>query len=179
MGQAASLRHYSFSERLIGGALLDSDVYNDIRDDQTANKQALLVLLLPTSFGQVLRFLHHPDRGVKHLLFDLAFFFVLAVALFGIAHFWMNPATSRAKLPGFFRTFAFSNAPNLLLILSPVPVLGGYMFAISEIWSIPTTIMAVRQALGLSLLRSIAVSVLASLAALAGILVLPITVFFT
>jgi hypothetical protein len=172
---AVSLWHYTFSERLIGVATLNSAVFDDIRDDSAASQQALLILLVPTSLRQLKDFQSDPARAILFALLGLVLGYLISTVFFGIAKFWLVRATSWEQFPGFLRTFAFSCTPAFLDILSPAPVIGRFIFPIITAWVLATSTIAVRQALGISTWRSIAVLACPSLVPFVAIC--PVAIF--
>jgi hypothetical protein len=63
------------------------------------------------------------------------------------------------------RTVGFANSPGVLRILSFIPVLGGLIGLLVAIWTIVTTVVAVRQSLDITTGKAIIVSIIGGVVA--------------
>lgn len=77
------------------------------------------------------------------------------------------------------RTVGFADSPNVLMILSFIPILGGLIALVVWIWTIVTTVVAVRQSLDISTGKAVVASIIGAIAAailiaiIAGIFSIP------
>ncbi len=130
----------SFSQRMIGAALLDSSLYEEVEADQSAFRQAMVVVVissLATGIGMGLR------DGVRGLVAAtiaslIGWLFWSWLTYFIGTRFFPTPETS-SSWGELLRTTGFSATPGILRIFSFVPVVG--------IWMLATFVVGVRQAL--------------------------------
>ena len=162
----------SFSERMVRAAKLDRAVYEELEQDRTATGQAAAVVVLvavTTGIGL--------GAGFRGLLLGLVAG-LLAWAFWAALIYWIGakllpePQT-RADWGELARTLAFASSPGALRILGVVPVLGEIVFAVTGIWMLVATVIAVRQALDYrSLPRAVAVCLIGLVAQMALFFVL-------
>jgi hypothetical protein len=170
----------TFAHRVLGAALLDAQVYEDVEADGRATLQAVALVLLAGVAGGVglLGF-----GAVQHLVAGVIAALVGWVAWAALTyllgtHFLPQPQT-RADLGQLLRTLAFASAPGLLRAFGVIPLLGFTIYAIASIWMLVAMVVAVRQALDYrSTGRAVAVCVVGwalslVLAAIIGILFAP------
>ena len=162
----------SFGERMVRAAKLDRAVYEELEEDRSATGQAAAVVVLvavTTGIGL--------GAGFRGLLLGLVAG-LLAWAFWAALIYWIGakilpePQT-RADWGELARTLAFASSPGALRILGVVPVLGEIVFAVTGIWMLVATVIAVRQALDYqSLPRAVAVCLIGWVAQMALFLVL-------
>ena len=154
----------TFGERMVRAARLDQAVYEEVENDRTATGQALgVVLLVSVATGLGLR------AGVRGVIVGLVAG-VIAWALWAALVYWIGakllpePET-RADWGELARTLGFASSPGVLRVVGVVPVLGELVFAVTGVWMLVTTVIAVRQALDYrSLPRAVAVCLIGWLA---------------
>jgi hypothetical protein len=153
----------TFTQRMLGAALLDRRIYEEVEADSRANGQAVAVVLLASLAGGIgLPGLRVPEVqalvvGIAGALLGWVTWATLTY-LIG-THFLPEPQT-RADVGELMRTIAFASVPGVLRVLGVTPVLGWPIYAIASIWMLLAMIVAVRQALDYqSLGRALAVCV--------------------
>ncbi len=151
----------SFTERMIGAAKLDVQVYEEVEADTGATRQAMGVVLLSSvaagigsagvgagGFGGVV------VGGIAALIGWVAW--AAVTSLIG-TRLLPEPQT-RSDVGELMRTLGFAQAPGLLRILGIVPGVGPLVFSIVSIWMLVAMVIAVRQALDYtSTLRAVGV----------------------
>jgi hypothetical protein len=154
----------SFGERLIGALKLDASVYDEVEHDPDALGQAAGVVALAAvaaALGSL------PVGGGRALLLTLVSSFV--GWLLGTAIIWgigVKAMGHTSDYPELLRTLGFASAPQILLVLSILPlgplriVLSLAVFALTLV----AFVVAVRQALDVSTGRAVGVCLLAVLA---------------
>jgi hypothetical protein len=170
----------TFAHRVLGAALLDARVYEEVEADSRATRQAVALVLLAGVAGGIglLGFgaVQHLVAGVVGTLIGWMAWATLTY-LIG-THFLPQPQT-RADVGQLLRTLAFASSPGLLRVLGVIPLLGFPIYAIASVWMLVAMIVAVRQALDYrSTGRAVAVCVMGwvlslVLAAIIGILFAP------
>jgi hypothetical protein len=137
----------SFSERIIGAAKFDTQVYEEVEVDTSATGQAMGVVLLSSlaagvgsvglGFGGVL----------IACLASLIGWVVWAAITYFIGTRLLPEAQTRADIGQLMRTLGFAQAPGLARIVGVFPGVGQFVLGIVSIWMLATMIVAVRQAL--------------------------------
>jgi hypothetical protein len=151
----------TFGQRVLGAALLDVRVYEEVEADSRANLQAVLVVLLASVAGGI-------GLNVRTALSATSLLVDLAATLIG----WMAWASltyligthllperqTEATAGQLLRTIAFSAAPGILRVFGAIPVVGALLYTLISLWMLAAMVVAVRQALDYkSLSRAIGV----------------------
>ena len=153
----------SFTERMIGAAKLDVQVYEEVEADTGATRQAMGVVLLSSvaagigsagvgagGFGGVV------VGGIAALIGWVAWAAVTSI----IGTRLLPEPQTRSDVGELMRTLGFAQAPGLLRILGIIPGVGPLVFSIVSIWMLVAMVIAVRQALDYtSTLRAVGVCV--------------------
>ena len=141
---------FIFIRRMIGAALLDVRVYEDVEADRGATGQALMVVLLAsvgTGIGWV---------GVgTGQLWTMAVLSVVAVAAwiawalltYLVGTQLLPEAQTRADPGELLRTLGFAQSPGVLRALGGVGGFGPAVAGLTALWTLATMVVAVRQAL--------------------------------
>jgi hypothetical protein len=149
---------------MIRAARLDVNLYEEVEADKTALPQALLVVIIANAaigFGSALGILW--DGGGLVFLWALLWGIIgavigwliwsLIVYLIGITLF-KGPET-QSNYGELLRTIGFSASPGVIGILSFIPILGGIIALVVQVWMLVAMVIAVRQALDFTTWRAI------------------------
>jgi hypothetical protein len=148
--------------RLIIDALrFDPRAYRAVRDDPVTTIPILLFVLLCVLAAGVVAL---PFGGVRAfgVMAASAFIswtvFVIAAFVFGTKA--LPGAETQATLGQLARTLGLALAPTLLLVFGVVPALQIVVVPLALLWTLFTTLMALRVTLGVGTLRALLVAVL-------------------
>ncbi len=138
----------SFPQRMIGAALLDSSLYEEVEADRSAFGQAMVVVVissLATGIGMGSR------AGVGGLVAAsiaalVGWFFWAWLSYFIGTRLFPTPETS-SSWGELLRTTGFSAAPGILRIFSMVPIIGILIYFLAGMWMLAAFVVGVRQAL--------------------------------
>jgi hypothetical protein len=150
---------------MIRAAKLDVNLYEEVEADTTANKQALLAVVLVSLATGI-------GTGIGGLVTKGGLWFIwgLLTGLVSSIVGWLawsfltyilgtkvfkGPQTS-ATWGELLRTIGFSNSPGILRFFSFIPFVGGVIAFAASIWSLIAGVIAVRQALDFTTGRAIA-----------------------
>jgi hypothetical protein len=134
----------SFGERMIGAAMLDVSVYEEVEADESATGQAAGVVAL-VAVASAIGAYHGGGRGVVGALVAAFVSWALWAGLtYLVGTRLMNGTATWGEL---LRTLGFAQAPGLLNVLGVIPVLGGLVKLVVAIWLLVTAVVAIRQAL--------------------------------
>ena len=155
----------SFVNRMVRAAKLESDLYEEVEADKSANKQAFLVVVLFTiamSVGEAIAIKLFGTEELKDVFFvwsllgaliaNMSFFLIFSLLTYWVGSTILKGPETSADWGELIRTLGFSTSPGVLGILSVIPLLG----LVVRIWMIITAVIAVRQALDFTTGRSIA-----------------------
>jgi hypothetical protein len=154
MRKGTQARH-SFVERMIGVLSLREDIFREIIGDAGASQQAIRVLLIG-SLG--------PAIGATFVLglWALPFYFVVGSivwCLYGALVYALGTRLFDAKdtkrnMAGFARGVAFAGLPRFIQVAGVGTILFNVLSVIAIVWTIATTIVAVRLSLNLNAQRA-------------------------
>ena len=143
-------------QRMIGAARLNVHTYEDVENDQTATKQALLVVVLVSlasgigaiGIGAIAI---GDDYNILNFLLGIAVgiigWAIWAYITFLVGTKFLNTPETHADWGQLARGTAFAQTPGLLRVFGFIPYIGGVIILISMIWLIIAMVIAVRQCL--------------------------------
>ena len=136
----------SFSERMIGAAKLDAQMYEEVEADTTAMGQSMGVVVLSSVAAGI-----GSGAGIVGLvvgsLAAMIGWFVWAFVTYLIGTKMLPEPQTDADVGQLLRTTGFSTAPGLLRVLGVVPGIGLLAVGVANIWMLVSMVVAVRQAL--------------------------------
>ena len=152
--------------RMIRAARLDTSLYEEVEHDQSATSQAMQVVLivaLASGIGSALWKLLtlNPIDAVTGLVGG-----ILAAVLGWLAWALVTYIIGAKLLGGtatygeMLRTLGFAQSPNVLLIFSAIPLLGGLLRFVLLIWVLLAGLIAIRQALDVGTGKAIITAIL-------------------
>jgi hypothetical protein len=170
----------TFLHRLIGAALLDADTYEEVEADHTATLQALAVVVLASLAAGVGASRGRADSPLSFFFgttfLSLAAWVTWAFVMYMVGTLILPTRETRTDMGELLRTLGFAAAPGLLQVFAVVPGATASVFALCGLWTLATTVVAVRQALdftstaralavcGLGWILSVTIAVLLGLA---------------
>jgi hypothetical protein len=160
-----------FPMRLLGALALDPMTYEEVEADKGATGQALLVVVLSSLAGGIgARGLGSGSLSSVVFLSCIALlsWATWAVITFEIGSRLMPEPETRVDVGELLRTIGFAATPGMLQIFGVVPGAALPAFAITWVWMLVATVVAVRQALDFkSTMRAVSVCALGWVLALA------------
>ena len=139
-----------FARRVLGAALLDARIYEEVEADGRATRQAITVVVLASVAGGV----GLPGLGVPNpqalaggVIAALVGWMAWAALTYLIGTRLLPEPQTRASVGELLRTTAFASAPGFFRALGVIPSLGPSIYAVASIWMLLAMIVAVRQAL--------------------------------
>lgn len=137
----------TFVERMIGAAKLNPAVYEEVEADKQATGQATLVVVLASIAAGIGSLEFGLGGLVIGTLGALLGWYVWAYLTFFIgARLFPEPQTS-ADHGELLRTLGFAASPGILRAFGVIPYTPVIIFLVTSIWTLVTTVVAVRQAL--------------------------------
>jgi hypothetical protein len=137
----------SLTDRMIGAALLNVPIYEEVEADTTATGQAALVVIIASIAGAIGSYSLGPSRALGGLVMALLGWLIWAGVTYLIGvHVFSGTATWGELL----RTLGFAHAPGVLFVLGIFPLIGNLFTFAVMIWVLVCGIIAIRQALDFS-----------------------------
>jgi hypothetical protein len=140
----------SFTQRVIGALSLDAAIYEEVEADRTATGQALAVVVLSSIAAGI------GSRGlggttVQGVVFIMVVSLIAwatwALVIFEVGARLLPEPDTRTDVGQLLRTIGFASAPGMLRVLGVMSAATVPVFAITAVWMLAATIVAVRQAL--------------------------------
>jgi hypothetical protein len=135
---------------MLGAALLDRRIYEEVEADGRATGQAVGVVLLASVAGGIGLLglgMPSPQSLASGIVGALVAWMAWATLTYLVGTQLLPEPQTRADVGQLLRTIAFASAPGLLRVLGVIPFLGLTVYAIASIWMLLAMIVAVRQAL--------------------------------
>ena len=143
---------HSFGERVKGVALLHVDTYEELEADTTATPQAAGVVALvaaATALGV-------SSGGLTAVALAILTAFVGWLIWAGLTYLIGDKLLGGTATWGeLLRTLGFAQVPRLLLVLAQVPAVGLLVQLMVFVWTLITSVVALRQALDFGTGRAI------------------------
>ena len=138
----------SFSERMIGAAMLNVNTYEEVEADSTAIGQAMGVVALSSVAAGIGSFRILGVSGLFTMtLSALIGWFVWAGLTFVIGTKLLPEPQTRSDMGELLRTIGFSSSPGILRVLGFLPLVGWLISLVASLWMLAAMVIAVRQAL--------------------------------
>jgi hypothetical protein len=145
---------------MIGAAFLNSATYEAVERDQNATSSALLIVIL----GAIASGIGLLGSGrLLAVIFGILAAIVAWAAYAGVAYLvgsrFLGGPRTQATWGQLLRTLGFAQSPRLLLVLGFIPIFGFFLNVVVWVWTLMTTVVAVRQALDFTTGRAIVTAV--------------------
>jgi len=150
-------RQRSLVERMIGAAMLDVSVYEEVEHDLTATSQAAIVVGIVAVCGAIGSWGH----GGKGIIGAVISAFLGWLIMSALTYFIGTKLfAGRADMGEMLRTLGFAQAPGVIAIVGFVPFLGRLVVFAVAIWQLVTAVVAIRQALDFDTGKAIATALI-------------------
>ena len=153
----------SYADRIRGILMLDPRTFQDVEQDTDATGQAVLTVILAAlaaGIGAIL------SRDIVPNTIGVVVSSVLQWIVFSFVAYFVGSTLFASNLtsvtPGqVLRTIGFAQAPNFLLVLGIIPLLGWIAGLVAFIWFIVAAVMALREAFEFDTGRAMATGLVA------------------
>lgn len=148
----------SLIARMMGAAMLDTSVYEEVEHDQSATTQAAMVVAIVAVCAAIGNY----NAGGKTIIAGVVMAFVGWLIMSVLTYFIGTKLfNGRADIGEMLRTLGFAQAPGVLAILGIIPVLGKLVMFAVWVWQLVTAVIAIRQALDFDTGKAVATAVIA------------------
>lgn len=158
----------NLADKMIRAARLDANFYVQVMNDPAAIRQALLVVLIYSSFAGIgAGLLTLPDVDAGQFVLNLFVGLFSALVLWFVWSFvtyfigttlFKGPQTPWRVIATYgelLRAIGFAATPGILLIFILIPLVGIFLSLAACVWMFIATVIAVREALDFSTWRAI------------------------
>ena len=150
--------HRSLIERMMGAAMLDNSVYEEVEADRSATGQAAAVVAIVAICGAIGNYSH----GSKGIIGGIIAAFLGWLIMAGLTYLIGTKLfKGTADMGEMLRTLGFAQSPGVIAILGIIPFLGRLIVFVVAIWQLVTAIVAIRQALDFDTGKAIGTAVIA------------------
>jgi len=145
----------SLQSRMIRAAGLDPALYDEVKRDPVATRQAFFVVVLAAiatgiGFGQ-----GDLQLIVLGMLFALVGWVLTAYMSWVIGDRIFPESEPRSSPARLLRTIGFANSPAIARLLAVIPDVSMFVMALTTVWVLFSTVIAIREGLGYrSMLRA-------------------------
>lgn len=163
----------SFVDRMIGAATLDVPTFEEVEHDTSATTQAVGVVALVAAAQAVAA----SNAGIGAVVGAIVSQLV-GVGLWCLITYFIGTRLfgGTATAGEVFRTVAFALSPQILIVVTRVPLVGVIFWLLSPIlfvWVLIAVIIGVRQALDVSTFKAVLSAFLGGVAYVALVLIIP------
>jgi hypothetical protein len=146
-----------FTDRFIGAARLEIDVYEEVEHDADATLQAGGVVAMVAAASAIGGLPQGAQGVIAAVVVSIVGWLLWAGVTYLIGDKLLGGTATWGEL---LRTLGFAQAPGILLMLTAVPGLGLLVLPFVGIWMLFTGVVAIRQALDFGTGRAIATALL-------------------
>jgi hypothetical protein len=151
-------RQRSFVERMIGAAMLDVSVYEEVEHDRSATAQAAGAVAIVAVCAAIGGMGGHGARGpIAAVVAALMGWVIMAALTYVIGTKLFGGTADMGEL---LRTLGFSRAPGVLAVVGFIPILGKLALLVIWVWQLATAVVAIRQALDFDTGKAVATALL-------------------
>lgn len=151
----------SMTERMVGAAKLDVDVYEEVEHDDSATGQAAGVVAMVA----VAQAIGGIEGGITTMVGGILVAFIGWGLWAGITYLIGDKLLGGTATWGeLLRTLGFAQSPGLLAVLAILPLVGGLVSLAVGIWILVAGFIGLRQALDIGNLKTLVTAVLGWLA---------------
>lgn len=148
----------SLVQRMIGAAMLDTSVYEEVEADRGATSQAAIVVAIVAICAAIGSW-GGGGRGMIAAVIGAFVGWLVLSALTYVIGTQLFKGT--ADMGEMLRTLGFAQSPGVLAIVGFIPVLGWLVKFVVWIWLLVTAVIAIRQALDFDTGKAVATAVIA------------------
>ncbi len=152
-------------QRAIDVSTLKARTYSEIARDPKALAEAAIVVVAVAISAGIGAVNYGPGGLVTGVILSLLGWVISSSIIYLVGTRVTGTPTTTGSIESLLRTLGYASAPNIFSFLGFIWLLGGLVLFALSIWSLITTIFAIRAALNMSTGRAIITGFLALLAA--------------
>ncbi len=138
----------TFTQRMIGAAKLEVDIYEEVEADTSAMGQAMTLVVLSSLAAGIGSFREISIVGVLLTsILALVGWFIWAGLTYLIGTKILPEPQTESNVGELLRTLGFASSPGLLRVFGFLPAVGTIINFVVGVWMLIAMVVAVRQAL--------------------------------
>ena len=152
-------------QRAIDVATLKTRTYSEIARDPSALVEAAIVVVAVAISAGIGAVSYGAGGLLTGIILSLLGWVISSAIIYAVATRVTGTPTTSGSVESLLRTLGYASAPNVLSFLGFIWIVGGLILFLLSIWTLVTTVFAIRAALNMSLMRAVITGFLAMLAA--------------
>lgn len=145
-------------------ATFNTRTYAEIAHDPNALPEAAIVVATVAISAGLGNVIHGANGLVGGVILSLLGWVISSAIIYFIGTRVTGTPTTSGSVESILRTLGYASAPNVLLFLGFIWIIGGVIVWALSIWTLITTILAIRAALGMTLGRAVVTGLIALIA---------------
>ncbi len=138
----------SLTNRTYRAAKLDAHLYEEVKANKSAMRQAMLVVILSGIAAGVGSISKGGALGVAlGTVMGLVGWYIWALVIFGIGTKFLPETQTKSNVGELLRTIGFASAPGLVRVFGIIPGVEKLVFPVATVWMLAAMVIAVKQAL--------------------------------
>jgi hypothetical protein len=146
-------------------AMLNTRTYAEIAHDPNALPEAAIVVATVAISAGLGNVIHGANGLVGGVILSLLGWIISSAIIYFIGTRITGTPTTSGSVESILRTLGYASAPNVFLFLGFIWIIGGLVIWALSIWTLITTVLAIRAALGMTLGRAVITGLIAMIAA--------------
>jgi hypothetical protein len=152
-------------QRAIDVATLKTRTYSEIAPDPRALVEAAIVVVAVAISAGIGAVSYGAGGLITGIILSLLGWVISSAIIYAVGTRVTGTPTTSGSIQSLLRTLGYASAPNIFSFLGFIWIVGGLILFLLSIWTLVTTIFAIRAALNMSLMRAVITGFLAMLAA--------------
>ena len=146
-------------------ATLNTRTYSEIAHDPNALPEAAIVVATVAISAGLGNVIHGANGLVGGVILSLLGWIISSAIIYFIGTRITGTPTTSGSVESILRTLGYASAPNVFMFLGFIWIIGPIVLFALSIWTLITTILAIRAALGMTLGRAVVTGLIAMIAA--------------
>ncbi len=137
----------SFTNRIFRAAKLDVHLYEEVKADQSATLQAMLVVILSGIAAGIGSISISKESIIYGAFFAVLGWFLWATLIYFIGTKLLPKPQTKINFKTLLRAIGFSCSPGLIRVFGILPEAEKIVFPVAELWLLVAMVVAVKQVL--------------------------------
>jgi hypothetical protein len=146
-------------------ATLNTRTYSEIARDPNALAEAAIVVATVAISAGLGNVIHGANGLIGGVILSLLGWVISSAIIYFIGTRITGTPTTTGSVESILRTLGYASAPNVFLFLGFIWIIGPIIVWLLSIWTLITTILAIRASLNMSLGRAVLTGIIAMIAA--------------
>lgn len=146
-------------------AMLNTRTYSEIAHDPNALPEAAIVVATVAISAGLGNVIHGANGLIAGVVLSLLGWLISSAIIYVIGTRITGTPTTSGSVESILRTLGYASAPNVFLFLGFIWIIGPVVVFVLGLWTLVTTILAIRAALDMTLGRAVITGLVAMFAA--------------